>query len=103
MRHLTAQLADGRAIEFSGYAGGPLLLVMAVMAALISVLSMALLGGVSEVAVAANTLTVGNSMMKDHLQSAGWVDAAKFPEITFEVKSTDPAVVPVTRVSTPLT
>jgi len=54
--HLSSQLADGRAIEFSGYAGGPLLLVMAGMAALISVLSLVLLGGVNEVAVAANTV-----------------------------------------------
>ena len=54
--HLSAQLADGRAIEFSGYAGGPLLLVMSVMAALISVLSLLILGGVNEVAVAANTV-----------------------------------------------
>jgi len=54
--HLAAQLADGRSVEFSGYAGGPLLLVMAVMAALISVLSLVLLGGVNEVAVAANTV-----------------------------------------------
>lgn len=54
--HLSAQLADSRTIEFSGYAGGPLLLVMAVMAALISVLSLLLLGGVNEVAVAANTV-----------------------------------------------
>jgi len=54
--HLSAQLADGTEIAFSGYAGGPLLLVMAGMAALISVLSLMLLGGVNEVAVAANTV-----------------------------------------------
>lgn len=54
--HLAAQLADGRAIEFSGYAGGPLLLLMSMVAALISVLSMILLGGVNEVAVAVNTV-----------------------------------------------
>ena len=54
--HLTAQLADGRGISFSGYAGGPLLLLMAIMATLISVLSIILLGGVNEVAVAANTV-----------------------------------------------
>jgi len=54
--NLSAQLADGRVIEFTGYAGGPLLLVMSVMAALISVLSIVLLGGVNEVAVAANTV-----------------------------------------------
>ena len=54
--HLGAQLADGRAIEFSGYAGGPLLLLMSLMAALISVLSMIMLGGVNEVAVAVNAV-----------------------------------------------
>lgn len=54
--HLTAQLADGRDISFSGYAGGPLLLLMAIIATLISVLSMIWLGGVNEVAVAANTM-----------------------------------------------
>ena len=54
--HLASQLADGRAIEFSGYAGGPLLLIMSMMAALISVLSMIMLGGVNEVAVAVNTV-----------------------------------------------
>ena len=54
--HLTAQLADGRFIEFNGYAGGPLLLVMAMMAALVSVLSTIVFGGVNEVAVATNTV-----------------------------------------------
>ena len=54
--NLSAQLADGRDIAFSGYAGGPLLLVMSGMAALISVLSLILLGGVNQVAVAANTV-----------------------------------------------
>ena len=54
--YLTSQLADGRDIAFNGYAGGPLLLMMSMMAALIAVLSMLLLGGVNEVAVAANTV-----------------------------------------------
>lgn len=54
--NLSAQLADGRTIAFNGYAGGPLLLMMSMMAALISVLSQWLLGGVNEVAVAANTV-----------------------------------------------
>lgn len=54
--HLAAQLADGRDITFNGYAGGPLLLLMSVMAALIAVLSQVLLGGVNQVAVAANTV-----------------------------------------------
>ena len=56
--HLTAQLADGRDIAFSGYAGGPLLLMMSVVAALVSVLSLVMLGGLNEVAVAANTLVL---------------------------------------------
>ncbi len=54
--HLTSQLAQGSEIAFNGYAGGPLLLVMSVVASLISVLSMIMLGGVNEVAVATNTL-----------------------------------------------
>lgn len=54
--NLSAQLADGREIAFNGYAGGPLLLLMSMMAALISTLSSILLGGVNQVAVAANTV-----------------------------------------------
>lgn len=56
--HLTSQLATGEAISFNGYAGGPMLLLMAVVASAVSVLSMILLGGVNEVAVAVNTLIV---------------------------------------------
>ncbi len=54
--HLTSQLAQGSEIAFNGYAGGPLLLVMSVVASLISALSVIMLGGVNEVAVATNTL-----------------------------------------------
>jgi len=54
--HLTSQLAQGSEITFNGYAGGPLLLVMSVVASLISALSVIMLGGVNEVAVATNTL-----------------------------------------------
>lgn len=54
--HLSAQVADGRTIAFNGYAGGPLLLMMATFSPLISVLSMIFLGGVNQVAVAANTV-----------------------------------------------
>ena len=54
--HLSAQVADGRTIAFNGYAGGPLLLLMAAFSPLISVLSMIFLGGVNQVAVAANTV-----------------------------------------------
>ncbi len=54
--NLTSQLAQGSEITFNGYAGGPLLLVMSVVASLISVLSVIMLGGVNEVAVATNTL-----------------------------------------------
>jgi polyisoprenoid-binding protein YceI len=35
--------------------------------------------------VAANTLHVGNPMMKTHLHSDMWLDVAKHPEITFEL------------------
>ena len=61
--NLTAQLADGRDIAFNGYAGGPLLLVMAMMAAFISVLSAIMLGGVNQVAVSANTLLAVQFML----------------------------------------
>lgn len=54
--HLSSQLADGRDITFHGYAGGPLLMLMSMVAALISVLSRIFLGGVNQVAVAANTV-----------------------------------------------
>lgn len=54
--NLSAQVADGRDIVFNGYAGGPLLLLMATFSPLISVLSMVFLGGVNEVAVAANSV-----------------------------------------------
>lgn len=54
--HLAAQLADGRTVGFNGYAAGPLLLLMSMVAAAVSVLSMILLGGVNEVAVVLNTV-----------------------------------------------
>lgn len=60
--NLAAQLADGRTIAFNGYAGGPLLLLMSLVAAGISVLSLLLLGGVNEVAVVLNTV-VGSQML----------------------------------------
>jgi len=40
-----------------------------------------------KIVVAAESLTVPNPMQKEHLHSANWVDVAKYPEITFEVKS----------------
>lgn len=54
--NLSSQLASGHDLVFNGYAGGPLILVMVVIATLISVLSMLLLGGVNEVAVAVNAV-----------------------------------------------
>ena len=39
-----------------------------------------------KIIVAGKTLTVPNGLMKQHLQSATWVDVAKYPEITFEIK-----------------
>ena len=40
-----------------------------------------------KIVVAANSLHVGNPMMKEHLHSPMWLDVAKFPEITFETVS----------------
>jgi len=36
------------------------------------------------IAIDASSLTVGNSMMKDHLHGSNWLDVAAYPEITFE-------------------
>ena len=38
-----------------------------------------------KIIVAANSLHVGNPTMKEHLHSDMWMNAAKFPEITFEL------------------
>lgn len=38
------------------------------------------------IVVAANSLTVPNKIMNDHLFSPMWLDVQKYPEITFEVK-----------------
>jgi polyisoprenoid-binding protein YceI len=38
------------------------------------------------IVVAAASLTVPNAMMKSHLHGATWLEVAKYPEITFEVK-----------------
>jgi len=40
-----------------------------------------------KIVVAANTLTVPNPMMKEHLHSEKWLDVTKNAEITFEAKS----------------
>ena len=40
-----------------------------------------------KIVVAAKSLTVGNSMMQEHLHSDGWLDVAKHTEISFDVKS----------------
>ena len=37
--------------------------------------------------VETKSMTVGNSMMQDHMHGDKWMDVAKFPEITFEVGS----------------
>jgi len=39
-----------------------------------------------KIVVDGKSLTVPNGMMKQHLQSPTWVDVAKYPEITFEIK-----------------
>jgi hypothetical protein len=61
--NLAAQLADGRTITFNGYAAGPLLLLMAVVTAGVSVLSTVLLGGVNQVAVVLNTVIGAQHLM----------------------------------------
>jgi polyisoprenoid-binding protein YceI len=40
-----------------------------------------------KIVVAANSLTVPNPMMKEHLHGEKWLDVAKHPEITFEARS----------------
>jgi len=40
-----------------------------------------------KIIVAAESLTVPNPLQKEHMHSANWLDAAKYPEITFEAKS----------------
>ena len=61
--HLTSQLAQGTEVTFNGYAGGPLLLFLAMVAAAVSVMSTVLLGGVNEVAVAANSVVIGQYVL----------------------------------------
>ena len=39
-----------------------------------------------KIIVDANTLTVPNPMMQEHMLGAEWLDTAKHPEITFEIK-----------------
>ena len=39
-----------------------------------------------KIVVDANTLTVPNPLMQEHLQSEGWLDVKKNPEISFEIK-----------------
>jgi len=38
-----------------------------------------------KIVVATSSMHVGNPMQKEHLHGANWMDAAKYPEITFEV------------------
>ena len=40
-----------------------------------------------KIVVESKSLTVGNSMMQEHLHSDGWLDVAKHTEISFDVKS----------------
>ena len=74
--HLTSQLADGSDLVFNGYAGVPLILLMAMISALISVLSTIMLGGVNEVAVAVNTV-IGVQFLLIALIPAGFAPFAE--------------------------
>lgn len=40
-----------------------------------------------KIVIAADSLTVPNPMMKEHMHGGQWLDVAKFKEITFEAKS----------------
>lgn len=40
-----------------------------------------------KIVVTSESLTVPNPLQKEHLHSANWLDAAKYPEITFTAKS----------------
>ena len=40
-----------------------------------------------KIVIATESLTVPNSMMKEHMHGGQWLDVAKFKEITFEAKS----------------
>ncbi|MCX6431883.1 MAG: hypothetical protein NTX29_03565 [Actinobacteria bacterium] len=76
--HLSSQLASGNDLVFNGYAGGPLILVMVLMATLISVLSSLMLGGVNEVAVAVNTV-IGTQFLLIALIPAAFAPFAERP------------------------
>ncbi len=39
-----------------------------------------------KIVIVSKSLTVGNTMMQEHMHSAGWLDVAKHPEISFDVK-----------------
>ncbi len=39
------------------------------------------------IAVASESLHVGNPKMKEHLHGSGWIDVKQYPEIVFELKS----------------
>jgi len=39
-----------------------------------------------KIVVASKSLTVGNTMMQEHMLSEGWLDVAKHPEISFALK-----------------
>jgi len=39
-----------------------------------------------KIVVAANSMTLPNTMQQGHMRSAMWMDAEKYPEITFEAK-----------------
>ena len=54
--NLAAQLASGQELQFNGYAGGPLVMVIVLVATVAAALSEMLLGGFNEVAVAVNAV-----------------------------------------------
>ena len=60
--NLAAQLASGRELEFNGYAGGPLVMIVVLMATVSAALSQVLLGGFNEMAVAVSAV-IGTELL----------------------------------------
>ena len=75
--NLAAQLASGQELQFNAYAGGPLIMVMVLVATAAAALSEVLLGGFNEVAVAVNAV-VGTEFLLIALAPLALAPLAEF-------------------------
>ena len=75
--NLAAQLASGQELQFNGYAGGPLVMVIVLVATAAAALSEVLLGGFNEVAVAVNAV-VGTEFLLIALAPLALAPLAEF-------------------------